>query len=204
MKSAHHHLLRVQLEELRPTQMTIGFAEVEKKRLEWQSLSAKKRKALINSHWFPSVIGPKGEYYIVDHHHLGMALHQVKEKEVSLIVLKDLSWLDLDSFWKYLEFNQWVHPYDESGNRVEFKKIPKSVHLLVDDPYRSLAGIVRDKGGFAKEQTPFAEFLWADFYRRRIAANKLKRAFDLAVDQAILLSHDQEASYLPGWINQDK
>jgi hypothetical protein len=38
---------------------------------------------------------------------------------------------------------------------------------LIDDPFRSLAGELRRSGGFAKDTTPFSEFLWADFLRRR-------------------------------------
>ena len=43
---------------------------------------------------------------------------------------------------------------------------------LVDDPFRSLAGELRRVGGYAKDTTPFSEFLWADFLRRRSSANK--------------------------------
>jgi hypothetical protein len=39
---------------------------------------------------------------------------------------------------------------------------------LIDDPFRSLAGELRRAGGFAKDTTPFSEFLWADFLRRRV------------------------------------
>ena len=44
--------------------------------------------------------------------------------------------------------------------------IPKSIDALIDDPFRSLAGGLRRVGGFAKDTTPFSEFLWADFLRR--------------------------------------
>jgi len=30
---------------------------------------------------------------------------------------------------------------------------------LVDDPYRSLAGALRQTGGYGKDVTPYAEFL---------------------------------------------
>jgi hypothetical protein len=44
----------------------------------------------------------------------------------------------------------------------------RSVADLMYDPYRSLAGALRRTGGFAKDTTPYSEFLWADFLRRRI------------------------------------
>jgi hypothetical protein len=44
------------------------------------------------------------------------------------------------------------------------KDLPKTVAGLIDDPFRSLAGELRRAGGFAKDTTPFSEFLWADFF----------------------------------------
>ena len=71
------HLINVNLEELRPTQITVGFREVDIKREHWKSLDKKGRLAAIDNHWFPAVLGPKRRYYVVDHHHLGLAwLHE--------------------------------------------------------------------------------------------------------------------------------
>src|SRR3974377_1798791 len=39
----------------------------------------------------------------------------------------------------------------------------------MDDPFRSLAGELRRAGGFAKDTTPFSEFLWPDFLRRQMS-----------------------------------
>ena len=93
MTPLHHHIVQAKLADLIPTQGAIGYVEVDQKRAEWQRLSKKLRQALIARHWFPSVIGPEGRYYIVDHHHLGMALHKEGQKTAQLTVLKDLSWL---------------------------------------------------------------------------------------------------------------
>ena len=56
---------------------------------------------------------------------------------------------------------------------------------LVDDPYRSVAAEVRERGGFAKESAPFEEFQWADFFRRRIPARLVKKDFDGALRDAL-------------------
>ena len=45
---------------------------------------------------------------------------------------------------------------------------------MEDDPYRSLAGELRTMGGFAKDSSPFSEFLWADFLRPRIKAKTIR------------------------------
>lgn len=199
MHPVHHHLVKIALDEIKPTQATVGYQEVIAKRKEWNDLTQKKRAELIDSHWFPSIIGPNKQYYIVDHHHLGLALHQEGQQTVLLTVLKDLSWLDLEIFWKVMEFSQWVHPYDAKGNRLDYQSLPKHVSELKDDPYRSLAGLARNKGAYAKEDTPFAEFMWADYFRLHIKAKTIKESMDKAIELALDCAKKTEASYLPGW-----
>jgi hypothetical protein len=70
---------------------------------------------------------------------------------------------------------------------------------LVDDPFRSLAGELRRAGGFAKDTTPYSEFLWADFLRRRMKPKAVERDFDRAIEQALQLAKSAAAGYLPGW-----
>jgi hypothetical protein len=77
--------------------------------------------------------------------------------------------------------------------------IPKSIKGLDDDPFRSLAGELRRAGGFAKDTTPFSEFLWADFLRRRISRKFVDASFDKALNQALKDAKSQAVSYLPGW-----
>jgi hypothetical protein len=92
-----------------------------------------------------------------------------------------------------------MHPFDDAGRRRHYRDIPKSVTGLVDDPFRSLAGELRRAGGFAKDTTPFSEFLWADFLRRRMKAKAVKADFDHAIEKALQLAKSAEAGYLPGW-----
>jgi hypothetical protein len=77
--------------------------------------------------------------------------------------------------------------------------LPKSVDKLIDDPFRSLAGELRRAGGFAKDTTPFSEFLWAEFLRRRLKRKPVEAHFEDALKQALELAKNEEASYLPGW-----
>ena len=69
----------------------------------------------------------------------------------------------------------------------------------VDDPYRSLAGELRRAGGFAKDTTPYSEFLWADFLRPRIKRKTIDKDFATAAENALVLAKSTEANYLPGW-----
>jgi hypothetical protein len=193
------HLVTVQLEDLRPTQVTVGYREVDAKRAHWGTLDKKRRVSAIDSHWFPAVLGPKGRYFVVDHHHLGLAWLKEGVESARVTVIKDLSWLEPTLFWRIMEHNQWVHPFDASGERCDYANLPKQLSDLTDDPYRSLAGELRGKGGFAKDTTPFSEFLWADYLRLKIPAARVRKNFDDALNDALAHAHDPDARYLPGW-----
>jgi hypothetical protein len=92
-----------------------------------------------------------------------------------------------------------VYPYDAKGDRHHFKDVPKTVADLKDDPFRSLAGELRRAGGYAKDTTPFSEFLWADFLRRRLSRKSVEADFEKAIEKALALAKSKDAVYLPGW-----
>lgn len=192
-------LITTRLDRMRPTQVTVGYREVQAKRKHWESLGKKERKETIATHWFPAVLGPGNEYYIVDHHHLGLALMEEGVSEARVMLLKNLSWLDTTIFWRMMEHSQWVHPYGVDGERCDYSRLPKTLTRLKDDPYRSLAGEMRTAGGFAKDATPFSEFLWADYLRPRIKPAAISKDFDQALQKALDMAHGQDARYLPGW-----
>lgn len=56
---------------------------------------------------------------------------------------------------------------------------------LIDDPYRSLTGHVRNAGGYDKTPTAFAEFVWTDFFRRTIPIEDLRANFRAALRRAL-------------------
>ena len=191
--------LGIALDELRPTQMTVGYREVATKRREWHEAGGKDRIKLLRSHIVPAVIGPKGRHYIVDHHHFARALLEEKASHVGVYVLADLSHLGKDEFWTFLDNSDWCHAYDDKGRRRELSEIPKKLTALDDDPYRSLVGQLIRSGGCAKSSKPFSEFLWADFLRRRIEPSLVDVHFDKAVTAAVKLARSGAARSLPGW-----
>jgi hypothetical protein len=192
-------LARVRLAQMRPTQFTVGRAEVTVKAADWARMSKKERRADLESHVFPAVRGPRREYFIIDHHHLGIALIEEGVKEVSVAVLDDLSWLETTVFWRTMEFRAWSHPFDRRGRRCDYGDMPKRLTDLQDDPYRSLAGLVRRAGGYAKDESPFVEFIWADYFRPRVAARLIKRQARRATRLGLRLARSNDARYLPGW-----
>jgi hypothetical protein len=192
-------LVSVQCKQLRPTQISVGLAEVSAKRDAWAKLSPKQRKRQLKSHVVPGVLGPANSYYIVDHHHLVLALIADDVDDVWVVTLADLSWLEPAVFWRTMESRGWTHPYDAHGRRRDYRDIPKRLQQLQNDPYRSLAGLVRAAGGFAKDLAPFAEFLWADYFRPRIKVRLIEKTPNRALKEAYQLARDKEARYLPGW-----
>jgi hypothetical protein len=176
----------IPIAELRPTQMTVGFREVAEKRREWRERaenSPKKAAKYLGSHTVPTVLGAGGRHYLIDHHHLVLALHEEKQTKVLVTVTADLSSLPRAAFWTYLDNRALCHPYDAAGKRRAFADIPKSITGLADDPYRSLSGELRR----------------VDFLRPRVKARQIDDHFSAALEKALSLSKTEAASYLPGW-----
>jgi hypothetical protein len=92
-----------------------------------------------------------------------------------------------------------MHVYDEKGRKRSFIHIPVRLQDLVDDPYRSFAGAVREAGGFSKPPEPFQEFLWANFFRVSVTPKSLQRDWKKAVNRAVEMARSKDAKYLPGW-----
>jgi hypothetical protein len=192
-------LKTVAITDLRPTQMTVGIREVKEKRKRWRDESKSKGAEFLGKHMIPVVLGPKDRHYVIDHHHLARALHEEGVEEILVTVVKNLRTLEPDSFWFVLDNHSWMHAYYDEGRLRPYKDLPKTMAELVDDPFRSLAGELRRAGGFAKDTTPFSEFLWADFLRRRVKRKTVEDQFEDALKQALQLGKSEEASYLPGW-----
>jgi len=192
-------LTTVAILDLRPTQITVGMREVAAKREHWRETGGKKGGKFLGTHMIPVILGPKDRHYVIDHHHLARALHDEGVKDLAVTIIANLGKLETEAFWINMDNRNWMHPFDADGQRRHYKDIPKSVTDMVDDPFRSLAGELRRAGGFAKDTTPYSEFLWADFLRRRVKRKLVERDFDGAVEKALELAKSMDADYLPGW-----
>jgi len=189
----------VAIKKLRPTQITVGMREVKEKREHWRHLQDKDKEGFLGHHMIPVIHGPKQRDYIIDHHHLARALLDEGCEHVFVVPVADLSSLDQDAFWTFLDHHAWVYPYDAKGKRRSYSDIPATVMDMKDDPYRSVAGELRRIGGYAKDTTPFSEFLWADFLRRQLKLTQIQKDFSVALKKAYKLARGQDAKYLPGW-----
>jgi len=202
--NAHEPILSpVAIDELKPTQITVGFREVAEKRKRFAEMNDKAGGDFLGRHMLPTVLGPKERHYLIDNHHLARALQEEKVESALVTVVADLTALSKTSFWRFLDNRNWCHTYDENGERTPFDAIPANLSKLKDDPYRSLAGELRHAGGYAKDLTPFSEFLWADFLRTRIKAKAISADFAAALDRAVKLAKSRDAAFLPGWCGPD-
>lgn len=188
----------VPIHHLRPTQITVGMIEVTERRRRWDRLGGKKAEYL-GQHMMPVVIGPRGRPYVIDHHHLARALHDEGQKKVLIQPVADLHSLSQEHFWRFLDNKGWLHPFDEHGKRQPYAAIPKRIAHLKDDPFRSLAGAVRNAGGYAKEVTPFMEFIWADYFRSAFRARDIRSHWKRTLEEAVALARHHDAHFMPGW-----
>jgi hypothetical protein len=203
MHAESTQLVTAKLAGLRPTQITVGRIAVEQKVRTWKDMKKAARAKELADRWFPAVKGPGDAWYITDHHHHGVALLECGVAKVKLLVRKDLSALERKAFWMAMDHYGWVHPYGAKGRREHFRKIPDTLADLDDDPYRSLADHVQKLGGYAESDVPYAEFLWADYFRERIDIGKHAVAWDNAVVEALEMAHARHARCLPGWSGPD-
>lgn len=200
-------LVTVKLKKLRPTQLAVGLRQVELKQERLRKLAKDKKDKLddfITERPIRVVMGPDNDAYIIDHHHLGLALMREGHTTAPVEVVADYSGLSVAAFWKKMEEMNYVYPYDADGKKRAVGEIPDSLTKMQDDPYRALAGFARNEGAFKKDWTPFAEFKWADYFRKLIPKADVEKDFDKALKKAVELARDPAASHLPGYIPPKK
>jgi hypothetical protein len=194
-------LLQAPIDLLRPTQMAVGMRSVTRKMRKVESRVGKRKKIekLLINRPIPAVCGPDGALFIVDHHHFGMALCLAEVKSAYVQVIEDISNLSRAAFWRRMEADGRLYPYDEFGRRIQPSLLPPTLHALRHDPYRDLAWDVREADGFHKVAEPYAEFRWANFFREHIAPSTIRRDPKEAVRMALKLCKSRLASRLPGY-----
>lgn len=192
---------QVAIEKVHPTQFAVGYWEVEQRSATIARLSSKKLGGYLREHLALLVIGPGGEPYLVDGHHLCMAmLKSGRGGTVEALVVANWRNLPVADFWDKMKENKYVYLYDNKGRGpLEVEKLPKKVTELTDDPYRSLAWAVRERGGYRKTTVSFSEFQWANYFRKRIEIWPRPKDFEKAVKEALKICHAAEAKSLPGY-----
>lgn len=158
---------------IRPTQFTLGMAEVDCRASYISKLSAEALYQYLNTRPVPLVRGPGGIFYQVDRHHLSCALmaSTVPDslKLLHCVVVLDYSHLPAELFWPTMMAGNMVFVENPSSHSFILPAfLPHHIDELVNDPYRALAYWVRKNGGYAKSLVPYQDSHWADYFRARV------------------------------------
>ncbi len=222
------------VKDLSPTQFATGLAEVQYKAgrmaKKYASNPAKLHDYLLLR---PIPVVKRGDqFYLVDHHHLVRALYEALNDKVGdklcvyVRVMFNGSILSEVHFWKAMFKNNYVYLFAaDGGGPKPPEMLPGHIRDLDFDPYRSLAWLVRERHGYMKNNAPFSEFRWANFFRTRILPEqgilagkktfhdfgfkvsrsgkiKLTDEGEDIVDQALFLATGPEAAGLPGYLGR--
>jgi hypothetical protein len=129
-------------------------------------------------------------------------------KKVPYQVKKDFrkSSIGYHEFWKQMNTKKWSHLHDQFGEGPHDPiYLPKDIRAVSDDPYRSLAWMVRDQGGFKKSQHWFTDFEWANYFRRKhLLKEEFNIDYQLACKKALRLARSPSAKKLPGYLGLGK
>lgn len=197
----------MRIKNLRCGQLALGMVEAKEKAKEFKKLSHKKLKKEMKENPVSVVISPEGDAYLCDGHHQAMAAWFVGIPKVHVKILKDFSHSHLSkkAFWHYMKTHRCVHLYDQFGNGPHPPLyLPQDVRGLGDDPYRSLAWLVQQSGAITKAKIRFADFIWANYFRRhKILHDRVmldcKEDFQPVLAKAVRLARSPAARKLPGY-----
>ena len=114
----------VPIAELRPTQITVGMREVKAKQKSWQQSDKKKKAEFLGRHMIPVIRGPKDRLYVIDHHHLSLALHNEGVKNVLVIVGRGPAEADRRRVLDLSRQSQLGAPLRRSRPPARFDEIP--------------------------------------------------------------------------------
>ena len=188
--------------DIHPTQFALGMLDVQRKREKIATLKndPKQLRDYLKSNIGTAVKGPEDKFYIVDGHHRARALLEEEVPAMWIKVTVDDSDLTMADFWEHMMDDQNVWLYDENGSGPQNPiHVPDSLKDLKDDPYRTLSEDAQNKGAYKKTDTHYQEFIWANFFRKLIPAEKLQKEYDAALEDAVRLAKTTPAMNLPGY-----
>ncbi|WP_035853789.1 ParB-like protein [Deefgea rivuli] len=187
------------LAELHPTQPAVGMLRVEDtiQKLRGKSTAAlqkyAKKKTIV------VVIGPNGEFYLADRHHLSRSLFDLGLEQAPVKIIGKLD--NPATFWTDMRKNNWAYPVDEHGKEIDPNQLPKTLAELKNDPYRSLAAYAQEDGAYGKAQNAyFIEFAWSTYFGNAMQWRPITRNnLHSAINEAKILACKPAAKPLPGY-----
>lgn len=199
---------QIRILDLKPTQFAIGMREVDDKVKQFRRMKKSDIKKEAKKNPACVVISPNGEHFLIDGHHRTLAMWLMGFRKVPYIVKKDFrkSATSYKEFWRMMNVQKWSHLHDQFGmGPHDPLYLPKDIRAVSDDPYRSLAWMVRDQGGFKKSKHWFTDYEWANYFRKK---HLLREQFDLdyakACKKALRIAQSPAAKKLPGYIAHER
>jgi hypothetical protein len=191
----------VDISTLHPTQFAIGYWEIDRRAEKVMTKNAKKMGKYLEEHVGKIVVGPSGEPYIFDRHHMAFLMFRTgKSPFIYATVEANFASLPADSFWKEMVARQWAYLYDGRGKGpLDPRQLPRKISDLEDDPFRSLAWAVREQDGYHASREPFAEFRWANYFRAKFTNENVNSNMEQLIQDALKLCHLPSAAGLPGY-----
>ena len=202
MRAGDHFM--IDAERLHPTQPSLSFREVDWRTGILNGMSQEQVAANVRTNPPQVIIGPGGVAYLTDAHHTMRAILDSKhaDKRVCGVIVQNWSVLSEDAFWARMQATHNVYLRDGQDQRITPAQLPASLRDSQSDPYRGLTWMVGSRGGFtARSDVFFQEFYWGEYFRKHIRWNDADDAeFEDAVQRALKLAHEPDASKLPGYI----
>ena len=192
-------LTTVAIADLRPTQITVGMREVVAKRKRWRETGTKKGQKFLGRHMIPVILGPKRRHYVIDHHHLALALHDEGVNEVAVTVVANLAGLRADEFWTVMDNRSWMHPFDAKGERRHYER-----HSQIGDRTgrRSvpLAGRrIASRGRLRQGHDAIFRISLGGFPAPARQAQDGRARLPARHGKGHAIGEEQDADYMPGW-----
>jgi hypothetical protein len=160
------------LTALRPLQGAAGLGEVAKKT---KDVAERLREEIdgLEADPIKVVRGPDDAAFVTDHHHGALAFLGFGRLRGTCEFMNtppgfpyttkpEFFFLQLDEYTK-------IRLKNGKGERIAATALPRTLREMPDDPYRTLAWMVRKRDGYCRSKmgghTDFAEFQWADWLR---------------------------------------
>lgn len=199
-------LKKTRILDLKPMQIPAGMLEVQQKARDVRDMKEKEAEAWLKDGSVPVLEDYKNRKRPVDHHHEARAAWEADRDEVYTHRYFDdemharIKALPREQYYAVTKAMGLFYDRDQFGaGPHDPNHLPEDVRGMADDPFRSVAWQVRKRGGYDKTATPFAEFMWAQFFRERVKTYPTKADFEQTVLEAMKLAHDSAAKDLPGW-----
>ncbi len=138
---------------------------------------------------------PLGKFQIFDGHHLAQSLRLLEVEDIDVELHEDF-WIPegarsrrtlksrIDNYRTYMIENSLVRLVNRRGRKIDFDDLQDGKTALQNNPFRSLAWILKKSSVYEDLDTPLQEFVWSDFLQKEF--RKRHWLEDFHTDKAFL------------------